>query len=231
MKILDDGVSILDSLEEAYVTNFPYPSLSAASADFTATLDVTSATNGKALKAVTTTLDAIDSMSQDAQTLETFVHLHIPQMEDGGNFGVSIQLALVKQISDLQEATKKSIEDLAGYAGARADAIDKLKLPSASSSITKSTSTSTTDGKKEDKTSESTEEKTTTNDGPGTSGYDSRVAALVAVDMLYYAKAKRAYQSTMTLYVATLDFLDKNKEKLTKPKGNEGSSRGYSSMY
>ena len=231
MKILKGSVETLDALESAYAENFPYPSLSAASSDFAATLDVKSSTNAKASKAVTITLDAIDAMSQDLQTIETFIQLHIPKMEDGNNFGVTVQLALAKQISDLQELSKKSIEELAGYNGARADAVEKLKLPSTSTSVTKSTSTGTTDGKKEDKTSEATEEKTTTNDGPGNSAYDSRVAALVSVDMLYYAKAKRAYQACMTMYVATLDFLDKNKEKLEKPKGSGGSHSGFSSMY
>jgi hypothetical protein len=88
--VLSGGVAKLDSLQVAYAENFSYPSLSAASAAFSA-IDVTTTSNSAVSKAVMTTLDAVDSMSQDAQTLDTFVNLHIPKMEDGNNFGVTVR--------------------------------------------------------------------------------------------------------------------------------------------
>ena len=217
--MLEDGVSKLDSLEAAFCGCFTYPSLSAASADFGA-MDVSAVSNEKVSKAVSTTLDAIASMAEDGRILETFLHLHIPKMEDGNNFGVSVQLASLKQLSELAEASTKGIDELSGYANARAEALDKLKLPSASISVTKSTSLTTTDGKLEDKKMESKEEKSTTNESAGI-GYNSRVAALVAVDTLYYSKAERAFHSVMTMYMACLDFMDKNKDKIEKPKGRD----------
>lgn len=90
MTVLSGGVAKLDSLQVAYAENFSYPSLSAASAAFSA-IDVTTTSNAAVSKAVMTTLDAVDSMSQDAQTLDIFVNLHIPKMEDGNNFGVTVR--------------------------------------------------------------------------------------------------------------------------------------------
>jgi len=52
----------------------------------------------------------------------------------------------------------------------------------------------------------------------------------VAVDVLFYSKAKTAMETALTAYTTTIDFLDKNKEKIEKPKGSAGRS-GYSSMY
>ena len=141
-----------------------------------------------------------------------------------------MQLTALKLLSDMQEMTGKQIDDLSAYASARADVLDKLSLPSSSSSVTKSTSLSTTDGKDEKKTSEATEEKSTTTDTSGP-GHAARLAALAAVDTLYYSKAQRAYQTTMMVYVGAMDFLDKNKEKLEKPKGQGGSHSGFASMY
>jgi hypothetical protein len=229
MKVLDDGVGKLESLEASFTECFPYTSLSAASADFSS-LGVNADKNEKVVKAVTTVLDAITSMTQDAQTLATFLHLHIPKMEDGNNFGVTVQLALLKELSDLQEAVTKGVDDLSGYHNARAEALGKLSLPSTSSSVTKSTSVTTTDGTQEDKTCAATEEKKSTNDNSGPV-YAARVSALVAVDTLYYAKAQRVFQSNLTLYLAALDFLDKNKDKLEMPKGAGGARAGYHSMY
>lgn len=229
MKVVDDSVAKLESLEAAFGSSFPYPSVSAAMTEFSAQ-DVSADSNAAVSKAVSTTLDAIASMAQDAQTLESFLHLHIPKMEDGNNFGVTVQLALLKEIGELQEAATKVMDELVGYASARGDALDKLKLPSSSSSVTKSTSVSTTDGKQEDKTSEVKEEKTSDCDTSNV-GYKTRVAALASVDVLYYNKAQRGFQSLLTKYMATLNFMDLNKDKLEKPKGSQGSSSGYSSMY
>lgn len=215
-------------MEASFAGAFPYPSLSAASADFGGSVNL--ASNDKVSKCVTLALDAMSSMSQDVQTLENFLHLHIPKMEDGNNFGVTVQLALLKELSDVQEAVTKNIDSLAGYASARADALEKLKLPSASKSISKSTSVTTTDGTKEDKVTESTEEKSNESPLSGPT-YESRIAAIVAVDTLYYAKAQRALQSVMTLFIAALDFLEKNMDKLEKPKGSGGSHSGFHSMY
>jgi hypothetical protein len=168
-------------------------------------------------------------MSQDAQTLENFLNLHIPKMEDGNNFGVTVQLTALKQVTDLQEAVTKQVDALAGYASARADALEKLKFPSSSKSVSKSTSVSITDGKKEEKITETTDEKS--DESSGGIVKDSRIAAVVACDTLYYSKAQRALQSVMSLYIASLDFMSKNMDKLEKPKGSGGSHSGFSSMY
>lgn len=226
MKILDGSIAKLEAMEATFSEVFPYASLSAASGDFKSAVE----SNDKVSRAVTVTLDEISSVAQDAKTLEVFLHLHLPKMEDGNNFGVTVQLSLLKQLTDLQEALTKAIDELSGYANARAESLGKLNLPSTSTSVTKSTSQTTTDGKKEDKTSESTEEKKSSSESSGPA-FEGRVAALVATDTLYYSKAQRAFQSVMTMYMAALDFMDKNKEKLEKPKGENGSHGGFSSMY
>ena len=98
MKVLDSSLSKLEGMESSFSAAFPYPSPSAAAADFA--VSATSASNEKVSSGVSLAMDALASMSQDAQTLENFLHLHIPKMEDGNNFGVTVQLALLKQLSD-----------------------------------------------------------------------------------------------------------------------------------
>jgi hypothetical protein len=137
----------------------------------------------------------------DARALELFLNLHVPKMEDGNNFGVSVQLNALKVLSDMQEAAGKALDDLGGYANARAESLSKLTLPSTSTSVTKSTSATTTDGKLEDKSSESTEEKLSSSPTTGPM-FESRVAALIATDTLYYSKAQRAFQAVMASYMS-----------------------------
>eukprot|EP00980_Cylindrotheca_fusiformis_P026139 scaffold15472_cov117-Cylindrotheca_fusiformis.AAC.3 len=255
-KILDGAVPKLEKMEATFAQCFPYPSLSAASADFKAN-SVESGANEKVSNVVAVTMDEISALSQDARALELYLNMHIPKMEDGNNFGVTVQLNALKELKEMQEAAGKALDDLSGYANARAESLSKLNLPSTSSSVTQSTSTTTTDGKKEEKSSQTTEEKQSSSPTSGPM-FDSRVAALIATDTLYYSKAQRAFLAVMAAYMASyvfrlnrdpvmllllfsplrlplgllrLDYMDKNKEKLEKPKGSGGSHSGFHSMY
>jgi hypothetical protein len=180
-----------------YEELFPYPKLSDASSDFKSS--ATSASNETVVKAVNGTLDQVEAVSQMARTLEYFIALHIPKIEDGGNFGVGVQLDLVKKLGEIQEATGKSTEELLGYQSARAEAIGKLSLPSSSTTVTKSSGNTTTDGKKEEKTSETTEEKESSSPSSGPA-FESRLASVVAVDTLYYSKARGTFQTCKSAY-------------------------------
>merc|ERR1712207_9637 len=110
----------------------------------------TAATNEKVAKAVTVTLDQVSAQITLLNKLDYFITLHIPTIEDGGNFGVGVQLDLVKKLSELKESSNKATEALLGYDNARAEALGKLNLPSSTHSVTKSINITTTDGKKEE---------------------------------------------------------------------------------
>lgn len=230
MELLKGSVKTVEEMQALLPQIFPFPKLSDASASFGGS--ATSASNDAVSKAVTTTLDAVESLSDTCRTLEYFVQLHVPTIEDGGNFGVGVQLDLLKKLNDVQDAVSKNVDELCGYANARAEALSKLGLPSSSTSVTKTSSTSTTDDKKEDKTSETTEEKESSSPSSGPA-YESRLAAVVAVDTLYYSKARKIFHQCLMSYVAAMDFMDKNQDKLLKPRSNNGGmgGSGYSSMY
>ena len=135
-----------------------------------------------------------------------------------------------KELTKIQDTVSKQTDELCGYANARADALAKLSFPSSLSSVTKSTAVTTTDGTTEEKASETKEEKESS---PSTSGpvYQARLNAVVAVDTLYFAKARTIFQTCIVGLIAAMDFMDKNQTKLLEPKGSQGSSSGFSSMY
>ena len=192
LALLNQSVANVQALQSLHDELFPYAKLSEASADFIKS--ASSGTNVTVSKAVVGTLDQVEATAQMSKTLEYFITLHIPMIEDGGNFGVGVQLDLVKKLGEIKDSLKSSTEDLLGYEAARADAVGKLNLPSASTTVTKSSSASTTDGKKEEKTSESTEEKQSSSP-PSGPVYEGRLAAVAAVDTLYYSKARGIFQS------------------------------------
>merc|ERR1712238_344548 len=186
MELLDSSVVNAEEKKKMYSSLFHYSKLSDASNDFKASATI--ATNEKVALSVSKVLDQVSEQCIVIDKLEHFITLHIPTIEDGGNFGVGVQLDLVKKLSELKESANKSTEALLGYENARAEALSKLNLPSSTSNITKSTSATTTDGKKEEKVCESQEEKQSSSSTSGPA-YESRLAAVVAVDTLYFSKS------------------------------------------
>lgn len=182
------------------------------------------------------TRDALAMGSAQTRVLERFIGLHIPQMEDGNNFGVSVQMMFSKLLKEEREKMEKALGETSKYHASRADAIDKFShLPKTSSTETKSTSKSNATGGKEgdenkESTSTSTEEKTSTSDGGKVNMH--RVKALAALDAQMYLDLVSALQSMADGYVVILDNLEKNWDKLENPrgKGYGGYGSGGSSM-
>jgi Proteasome activator pa28 beta subunit len=180
--------------------------------------------------AVLATQDAADHVLVSCALLGSYVQLAVPKIEDGGNFGVSIQLDALKVIADQAEKVTKAVEDLYGYAAARADVLEKCKLPTVAKSKTES-DTNGTDKEKGEVSSKSIELKVTESTNEFAEA-PLRAKALAAVDVKYFVKAKSTYQMAIGAFLAVVDFVDKNKVKIDKPRDNESNARGYSStMY
>jgi Proteasome activator pa28 beta subunit len=223
-------------LQQTFAAQFPAQPISIVTGAFMAD-ESCLIKNDKCSTAITATLDAIDAALQDIATIEQYVQLSIPIVEDGGNFGVSIQLAAIKILNDQSEKLDKCIEDLMKYTSARADALEKCKLPSSTSTKTSTATSSESAGTEKEKgetasntKSQSTEEKaieTISNAAEST----LRKQSVIAVDVRYYEKAKYTFKAVMTSILVVADFMEKNKLKIAKPR-DEGNSRGYSgSMY
>merc|ERR1712154_674292 len=102
------------------------------------------------------------------QVLERYIALHIPQMEDGNNFGVTVQLTISKALKEVKDSLVKKMDTVPAYYSSRADLVDKFGLSKTVVSETKTTSKSNVKGGKEgDESKESntivSEEKSTGN--------------------------------------------------------------------
>lgn len=148
---------------------------------------------------------------------------------------MSVQLAGLKQLKEDRERLEKCLDEITKYAATRADAMEKLKLPWSSKTKTASQSSSNGEskgGEKEGATSSSetkTEEKTTETATQITEA-PFRQQAVLAVDTLFYSKARNAFTTALTSFMTAVDFMDKNKEKISAPKG-KGGARANFSMY
>merc|ERR1719232_2091551 len=83
------------------------------------------------------------------QTMERWLCLHIPIMEDGNNFGVSIQMTINESLKKRREAWVKKLDDIPAYYSSRAEALDKLGLPKTTKSETKTQTSNESKGGKD----------------------------------------------------------------------------------
>ncbi|KAI2501015.1 Proteasome activator pa28 beta subunit [Fragilaria crotonensis] len=218
-KIKSNAIAFLQSLELAYKVHFPLSKLSEVHQSFQ--MQNLIQQNPSVVAALGASQDAVSQALDDMSTMCDYIVLHFPQMEDGNNFGVTVQMTAIKQLQDTTEALVKSLDELSKYYSARADAMDKLLL---SSQTATETQKEENDGK-ETKT-------TVTKETKKSSGQQEfhRLQAVYAIDTQYYALAKKAFRTVKSAYVANVDFLLKNQEKIEAPKGREGRSN-FSSMY
>ena len=146
-------------------------------------------------------------------------------MEDGNNFGVTVQMTVAKALQDTRESLVKKMDSLKTYYSARADAMDKLSLEKKTSTISSTTSKteSTKEDEKKESTSSSTDEKTVSVEDKG---YPFKLMALVALDVNTFVSAKSGLVECFNDFLMVMDNIEKNKEKLTSPKGS-GASRSF----
>ncbi len=215
------------SFQSLLEKSFPYKTIADAQAAFSTRIDH----NDELWSAVIATQTVLSTAVANVQGLEHYIQMHIPKMEDGGNFGVTIQLQALKEMQDTREKWIKNVEELSKYASARADAMDKLGLPNAIQTETTTQSASQVVGGKEgdeQKTSTTTTQEKKTTSTVAANFY--RQQAVVGVDLYYYTLAQNAVASVRNGYLAILDFIEKNQDKLENPRGTSGGS-SYHSMY
>merc|ERR1712226_1823774 len=106
--------------------------------------------------------NVVEQVTSDLNIVEQYITLTIPQMEDGNNFGVTVQLALLKQITEAREKNDAAMEELMKYSGSRAEALEKCKLPSVAVTQTDTVSESNSQENTEEKSKKSTAKETKT---------------------------------------------------------------------
>lgn len=224
--LLSSVPTLLESFETALATHFTAASPSSLETAYSAALSASpDAINTPLVSALSSYKDLLGSTIDQILLLERFIILHIPQMEDGNNFGVTVQMTVAKALKDTRESLLKKMESLVGYYNARADAVDKLSLDKTTSTASKTSSKteSTKEDEKKESASESTDEKTIK---VTDKGYPFRLMALVALDVNIYMTAKSGLTDCFNDFIMVVDNVEKNKSKLTKPKGGGSNSMG-----
>ena len=216
-KVLKEGPDKVKAYQALLKELYP-PSLSvsAVSSQYS---DPTLITKNALLEAsMSKTLDALNDMTAALVVLEEYVTLNIPQMEDGNNFGVTVQLSAQQHLTQIQDDLVKDMEELLKYKATRADALEKCKLPSKATTVSTTMSESeskgktTKEGDQESRDNKSSKESKTTETGQTESpDVVLRAEAVQAVDVMYYGRAKAALRYGLIGFMNVLNFFDLSK--------------------
>lgn len=234
--IIDNGPALVTEMETSLSTLFPMSSLKDAEHEFEQFLKTASDQNSVPVVpalviAIPSVREYIATVVTNIRSIEKYISINFPAIEDGNNFGVSVQLTILKMLKESRESLVSEIKKLGvTYYETRANVVDKVGLKNKSVSTTSATSksdtTSSIEGEKSGSKSSSstnTEEKES-----GPSALDSyRMYHLLAVEVQAYFDARNAMSLTIDNYCSVLDNVEKNYEKLSAPKGTSG---GHSHM-
>jgi len=169
-------------------------------------------------------LKTIDSL----QTLERWITLNVPTMEDGGNFGADVQAAALKVVTTQRTELAKLLATLPDYHKDRAAAL-KDAVTTDQSKVTKSSSsTSKTKGGKADEAGDKVTESSSTDETSTTKAVlADYISFLVMVDTKWYFQFKTIATANLDGLAFVCDVVTKNKEKINKPKGENRGGGGY----
>jgi len=157
-------------------------------------------------------MELVDSL----RAMELWVHLSVPAVADGNNFGVEIQEHICKRITDSKAAVKALLDGLAAYSKDRADAWGKTVFR-------QTTKTSGSQGTKKSTGGEKDVNESSQSEDVATSMHvvsSDAVEYLVAFDTTAYFSLRSTCQDIFKLYAITLDGITKNLAKIEDPRGD-----------
>eukprot|EP00903_Cladosiphon_okamuranus_P006555 g6403.t1 len=161
--------------------------------------------------------------------LKRWIRVQVPKIEDGNNFGVSVQLDVAKGIDDLTAPVASSLGELPGYFESRASAWDKIRTKS-SKETKKSTSESRDTGGKDGDSSKTSESTSTEEKSSESSSSPDSSNHLVALDIKWFVSLHHTLLRARDALVCTGDMIEKNTEKLLRPKGTNTQGGGMYSF-
>eukprot|EP00632_Arachnochrysis_sp_CCMP2950_P008779 CAMPEP_0185703860 /NCGR_PEP_ID=MMETSP1164-20130828/15600_1 /TAXON_ID=1104430 /ORGANISM="Chrysoreinhardia sp, Strain CCMP2950" /LENGTH=242 /DNA_ID=CAMNT_0028371177 /DNA_START=19 /DNA_END=747 /DNA_ORIENTATION=- len=199
-------------------------SLSEAETRFTQKLDPTKPTPNETVAGSLSTARAeAAACVLNLRKIERFIQLHVPTVEDGGNFGVAVQLEILKGVVERRTKVKELFDGVAAYHKDRA-ALWKDVAPKTSTDHVEATTKETTADDDKTTTTKATTKTTDEKKRVATDALPDALAAIAALDVSWYFHAFYVLEVVRDAYIVCGDAVAKNRAKLERPKGDSGSN-------
>lgn len=158
-------------------------------------------------------------------TIQAWLQLSIPAVEDGNNFGVGIVMEGIKTVSEIKKALQDELKTIPDYFKERASAAEKLspKISTSSSEGTSSGSDAETKAGEEEKaTAKKGASSSTKKEVSSSTVVPDAVAHAVAIDVNWHLRLFGICDKVKMAYAVVEDFLEKNQARIAEPKGSGG---------
>lgn len=161
--------------------------------------------------------------------IQSWLTLSLPAVEDGNNFGVGVVLEAIKMVGETKKALAEQLKGLPDYFKERSAAVEKIS-PKLSASTSESSTSSSDKETKAAEVTDSTKSGTSTvtkKDTATSSAVPDAVAHVVALDVNWYLRLHETCGKVMLAYASVSDFIEKNKDRISQPKGSGGRMSMY----
>mmetsp|Transcript_16627 Transcript_16627/g.18823 ORF Transcript_16627/g.18823 Transcript_16627/m.18823 type:complete len:230 (-) Transcript_16627:182-871(-) len=171
--------------------------------------------NGKLMELKSAATKEVLSALTSLKAITALVKLLVPDIHDGGNFGVGIQMQAIKEIDAAIKSLEGFLEEPLAYHEKRSGLLEKI--------VDKETAeqkTSTTLEAKEEKDKGTTKTESTTISKPHV--LEDSKEAVIALDVKFYIKFSLALGSVRDNLMLVCDFVKKNESKIRTPRSSGG---------
>jgi len=180
-----------------------------------------SMTNEVVAKLLAVMRDQAAQAIDEFKAVEMWIHCSTPEVSDGNNFGVDVQVYVLEQLKKLRDECTPMLDAPAAYHAARGASLEKL-VPS------KTAEQSSEEEKKaggKDGESKTTSVKTSTKESSKPEPLVDYVKHLTAIDTKEYHACYVRLNDIRNAYIRANLLMSRNKKKLADPRGDGGGSR------
>merc|ERR1712093_137691 len=149
--------------------------------------------------------------------MELWIHMSVPSIADGNNFGVEVQEHICKRITESKDAISALLDATVAYSKDRADAWGKPIFRQTTKCSGSEQNKKATGGEKDVNETSQTENKETSTHMV----VSDAVEHLVTLDATHYYKLQSMCQEIFKTYAITHDMIAKNLAKLEDPRGDK----------
>ncbi|CAM9580476.1 unnamed protein product [Discosporangium mesarthrocarpum] len=167
--------------------------------------------------------DEMNGTLRILDSLKTWLRVQVPQIEDGNNFGVAVQGDVQKAVAEEYTALLTALGELPSYHATRASAWEKVgRRTSKEKKVSRGSSTEKggKDGNVAKDTTSTSEEESSTE----ASFSPDAFLRIVAIDVTAYVTLHHALLGARNGLAVAGDMIEKNMEKIVRPKGNGNAS-------
>jgi len=216
---------------QALISQFAAKTLTQVSAEFEAAV-ASGVVNAEVTKLSALVRDQAAQTIEDLKAIDMWLACKMPEVSDGNNFGVDVQVHVTEQLAKLRAECVAMLDAASTYHKTRSEGLEGkvVQVPTTSTDTMKEASkvTGGKDGPTDTKTEKTTAVEKTTAKAP----LPDQIKYVAELDTKEYHACYLRLTDLRNIYVKSSMIVGKNKKRLADPRGDgDGSRSNAMSMF